>query len=65
MRDLDLLIAPAVCVPPFDLALRYPESIDGTPARTYFHWLALAYGAGYAAVVLVAAVSLFERRDFR
>lgn len=44
MDGIDVLVTPAVAVPPFDLAERYPASIDGTPARTYFHWLALAYG---------------------
>ncbi len=44
MGEVDLLVTPAVCVPPFELGLRYPAAIDGTPARTYFHWLALAYG---------------------
>jgi hypothetical protein len=28
-------------------------------------WLPLVYAAGYAAVVLVAGVVVFERRDFR
>jgi Asp-tRNA(Asn)/Glu-tRNA(Gln) amidotransferase A subunit family amidase len=33
----------------------YPTKIDGTPTRSYFHWLALAYGvtlAGHPALSL-------------
>jgi len=28
-------------------------------------WLPLVYGAGYVAIVLISAVAIFERRDFR
>jgi Asp-tRNA(Asn)/Glu-tRNA(Gln) amidotransferase A subunit family amidase len=31
-------------VPPFEIERLYPEEVDGTKMRTYFHWLALAYG---------------------
>jgi ABC-type transport system involved in multi-copper enzyme maturation permease subunit len=41
------------------------EAAHGLPIMASDVWLAIAYGAGYSAVVLVAAVSLFERRDFR
>lgn len=44
MADYDLLICPAVSIPPFPHAQLYCDEIDGTPARTYFHWLALTYG---------------------
>ncbi|MCP5155788.1 MAG: amidase [Ectothiorhodospiraceae bacterium] len=44
MADWDVLITPSVTVPPFPLEQLYPPAIDGVPARTYFHWLALAYG---------------------
>jgi Asp-tRNA(Asn)/Glu-tRNA(Gln) amidotransferase A subunit family amidase len=43
-RDHDVLICPSVTVPPFEIGRLYPEEIDGTKMRTYFHWLALAYG---------------------
>ncbi len=41
------------------------EAAHGLPIAASDVWLALAYGTGYTAVVLVAAVSVFERRDFR
>ncbi len=41
------------------------EAVHGLPIAASDVWLALVYGASYSAVVLVAAVSLFERRDFR
>lgn len=44
MRDYDVLVTPAVTVPPFPHADLYPVHIDGQPVRTYFHWLALSYG---------------------
>jgi hypothetical protein len=28
-------------------------------------WLPLAYGVGYTGLLLLAAVTIFERRDFR
>ena len=43
-RDHDVLICPSVTVPPFEIERLYPEEVDGTKMRTYFHWLALAYG---------------------
>lgn len=43
-RAHDVLICPSVTVPPFEIERLYPEEIDGTKMRTYFHWLALAYG---------------------
>jgi amidase len=42
MADYDLLICPAMAVPPFPHAQLYVQAINGQPLRTYFHWL--AYG---------------------
>jgi Asp-tRNA(Asn)/Glu-tRNA(Gln) amidotransferase A subunit family amidase len=44
MADFDVLICPAMSVPPFPHGEFYPAEINGEPLRTYFHWLALAYG---------------------
>ena len=44
MADYDALICPAMAVPPFPHAQLYVEEINGESLRTYFHWLALAYG---------------------
>lgn len=44
MSDYDVLICPAMSVPPFAHGQLYPTEINGEPLRTYFHWLALAYG---------------------
>jgi len=44
MEDYDILICPAMSVPPFPYGQLYPTEINGEPLRTYFHWLALAYG---------------------
>ena len=44
MKDYDVLICPAMSVPPFPHGQLYPTEINGEPLRTYFHWLALAYG---------------------
>ncbi|MEM7042168.1 MAG: amidase family protein [Pseudomonadota bacterium] len=44
MEDYDVLICPAMSVPPFPHGQLYPAEINGEPLRTYFHWLALAYG---------------------
>ena len=44
MADYDALICPAMAVPPFPHAQLYVEEINGARLRTYFHWLALAYG---------------------
>jgi hypothetical protein len=46
----------------FDLSI---EATHGLPLTASDVWLPLLYGAGYAAVVLVGAVVVFERRDFR
>ena len=44
MEDHDVLICPAMSVSPFPHGQLYPSEINGEPLRTYFHWLALAYG---------------------
>jgi amidase len=44
MTDYDALLCPAMAVPPFPHAQLYVEAINGQRLRTYFHWLALAYG---------------------
>lgn len=43
-REHDVLICPAVAIPPFPVEQLYAEEIDGVRMRTYFHWLSLAYG---------------------
>ena len=44
MSEYDALLCPAMAVPPFPHAQLYVEEINGERLRTYFHWLALAYG---------------------
>jgi Asp-tRNA(Asn)/Glu-tRNA(Gln) amidotransferase A subunit family amidase len=44
MVGYDAVICPAMAVPPFPHAQLYVEAINGLRLRTYFHWLALAYG---------------------
>jgi ABC-type transport system involved in multi-copper enzyme maturation permease subunit len=46
----------------FDLRI---EAAHGLPVAASDVWLALVYGGAYCAVVLVCAVAIFERRDFR
>ena len=46
----------------FDLRL---EAAHGLPITATDVWLPLLYGVSYSAVVLVLAVAIFERRDFR
>jgi ABC-type transport system involved in multi-copper enzyme maturation permease subunit len=41
------------------------EAAHGLPVTASDVWLPLLYGAGYVAILLVCAVALFERRDFR
>ena len=43
-REVDVLICPAAAVSPFPWEQLYVDEIDGVKLRTYFHWLALAYG---------------------
>ena len=44
MAGYDILICPAMAVPPFPHAQLYVEVINGQRLRSYFHWLALPYG---------------------
>ncbi|WP_158043407.1 amidase [Skermanella pratensis] len=44
MEGADVLICPAVAVPPFPVEQWYPETINGAPTRNYMHWLAITYG---------------------
>ena len=44
MADFDILICPAVAVPPFPIDTLYPTEIDGHLMRTYYHWFAITYG---------------------
>jgi amidase len=44
MAEYDVLICPAMSVPPFPHSELHPTHINGEPLRTYFHWLAPAYG---------------------
>ncbi len=41
------------------------EAVHGLPVAASDVWLPLAYGVAYCAVVLILAVAIFERRDFR
>ena len=53
--DHDVLITPSITISPRPWTELYPTQIDGTPTRSYFHWLALAYAvtlAGHPAVSL-------------
>ena len=53
--DHDLILSPAITISPRDWTELYPAEIDGTPTRTYFHWLSLAY---YPTLVGHPALSL-------
>ena len=55
----DLVISPAITLSPRPWRELYPAEIDGAPTRSYFHWLALAYGvtlAGNPAISLPLGV---------
>jgi ABC-type transport system involved in multi-copper enzyme maturation permease subunit len=41
------------------------EAVHGLPVAESDVWLAVVYGMAYSAIVLVAAVTVFQRRDFR
>jgi amidase len=53
MQGFDILICPAMPVPPFPHGQLYVAEIDGVRLRTYFHWLALAYGLTLTACPVV------------
>lgn len=51
----DVILSPAVTLSPRPWSELYPAQIDGTPTRTYFHWLGLAYAVtnvGHPAISL-------------
>jgi Asp-tRNA(Asn)/Glu-tRNA(Gln) amidotransferase A subunit family amidase len=51
----DVLVSPTITLSPRPWTELYPTEIDGTPTKSYFHWLALAYGvtlAGHPALSL-------------
>jgi amidase len=39
----DVILTPSITISPRSWRELYPAEIDGTPTRTYFHWLAMAY----------------------
>ena len=41
--DYDLLVSPAVLVPPYDGAMRYVTEVEGTAFDNYVTWLALSF----------------------
>ena len=55
----DILISPTITLSPRPWSELYPTEIDGEPTKSYFHWLALAYGvtlAGHPALSLPVGV---------
>jgi len=53
--ECDVIVSPAITLSPRPWAELYPAEIDGEPTKSYFHWLALAYGvtlAGHPALSL-------------
>ena len=44
MDDFDILLCPVTGAPAFDKGTLFPTHIEGKHVRTYFHWLAPAYG---------------------
>lgn len=42
-QTYDLLLCPAVSVPPFPKAQRYVEKINGQPTKTYIDWIAITF----------------------
>ena len=42
-QSYDVILTPAITISPRSWRELYPAEIDGTPTRTYFHWLAMAY----------------------
>jgi len=43
-EDVDILICPAVAIPPFPVEKLYCDEINGTKLDTYFEWLAMTWG---------------------
>ena len=54
-RDYDLVLSPTMPVSPFPWAQLYLETLEGTPLRNYYHWLALTY---FITLVTNPAISL-------
>jgi amidase len=46
--DYDLLLTPAVIVPPFDVDQRYVEEVEGHRFETYVDWLGITYAVTLA-----------------
>lgn len=42
-KEYDLVLAPTTPMSPFPWSQLYPETIEGKPARNYYHWLGLTY----------------------
>lgn len=58
----DVIITPSITISPRPWRELYPAEIDGTPTRTYFHWLALAYAVtvvGHPAISLPVGVDSY------
>lgn len=54
-QNYDVVLTPSITISPRSWRELYPAEIDGSPTRTYFHWLALAYAVtlpGHPAVSL-------------
>jgi amidase len=54
-QSYDVILTPSITISPRSWRELYPAEIDGTPTRTYFHWLAMAYAVtvvGHPAVSL-------------
>lgn len=43
-QEVDILICPAVAIPPFPVEKLYCDEINGTKLDTYFEWLAMTWG---------------------
>jgi Asp-tRNA(Asn)/Glu-tRNA(Gln) amidotransferase A subunit family amidase len=56
----DVIITPSITLSPRPWRELYPAEIDGTPTRSYFHWLAMAYAV---TVVGHPAISLPVGKD--
>ena len=55
MESFDLLICPATSTTPFTREHRFPPQINGSPLRSYIHWVAITYGitmVNHPAIVL-------------
>ena len=54
-EEFDVILSPAVTLSPRPWSELFPTVVDGTPTRSYFHWLALAYAVtvvGHPAISL-------------